>query len=86
LSKYFRNLLLYYVAYTNKAIAYLNSIKYLILKYSSSSFIGLLSVLLIVRLELRVFLYASNTAFIDDLTTRKLSKGYLFKLFNRPIN
>ncbi|KAF2420963.1 hypothetical protein EJ08DRAFT_728019 [Tothia fuscella] len=58
LSEHLRNPSLHHVACANKTIAYLNSTKYLVLEYSSSSFTGLSS----------------------------SSEGYLFKLFNSPID
>jgi hypothetical protein len=58
----------------DQAITYLYGTKTLAIEYS-----GLVD-------NQQVFVCASDAAFADDLATRRSTEGYLFKLFNGPID
>jgi hypothetical protein len=61
-----------HLAAANRVIAYLNGTRNLAIEFSRNSS--------------EIFLCASDAAFADDEITRKSSDGYLFKLYDGPID
>ena len=74
LSKFLYNLSLIYNAATIRVIIYLYQTKTLAIKYSKKD------------IKNYIFIRASNTAFSNNLVSRKSTKGYLFTLYRGPID
>ena len=74
LSKFLHNLLPIYDVATTRAIAYLYQTKTLAIKYSKKD------------IKNYIFAKVSNTAFGNNLGSRKITKGYLFTLYRGLIN
>src|SRR6266700_1665821 len=74
LSKFSHNPLPIHDPAATKAITYLYQTKTLTVKYSKKD------------IKNYIFIRASNTAFSDNLVSRKSTEGYLFTLYGGPIN
>src|SRR6266571_8509541 len=74
LSKFSHNLSPIHDAAATKAIAYLYQTKTRAIEYSKKD------------IKNYIFIRASNTAFSDNLVSRKSTKGYLFTLYGGLIN
>jgi hypothetical protein len=73
LSQFLKNPSIKHFEAADRVIAYLLNTRTLAIKYS-------------VRHEGEIFLTASDAAFADDPNTRKSSDGYLFQLYEGPID
>jgi hypothetical protein len=73
LSQFLKNPSVKHLNACKRVISYLLNTRTLIIKYS-------------VRQEEKIFMTANNAAFADDPETRRSSDGYLFQLYNNPID